>query len=429
MRRSLALPLAAAALATAAALPASAPAATWTAARAATSAGSSFGPAVAADAHGRLALAYVRQLGGENRAEVRRGTTRAGLRGAAAVLDRSRHAVFAPALGLPADGGPLAFAWLHFADRAHRALATTIDDAGRAGPARAATPEGTQSAYAPAFVHGADRSLRLVWTRRTTQAGLAVDGAALGAPFALPGAGVGSQPQVAVDADGTTVVVWLDTAGGRLLGAQAPAGGTFGPTTVLSGPGRARDPQLTVSASGDVVAAWLSSAGSGNAVMAAVRPRRAAFGAPFQVAEPAQRAFAPRLVATPAGEVLVAWVNSNVTRAFGGASGIVRAQRLRADGTLVGPRLRLSPNGVRSSEPALVSDAGSAAFAAWTDFRSGRGSVQARRIAPGGIVGTGRTLSRRGAADNVLAPVLAGAAGRVAAVWVQRGDVAYSLYR
>jgi hypothetical protein len=54
--------------------------------------------------------------------------------------------------------------------------------------------------------------------------------------------------------------------------------------------------------------------------------------------------------------------------------------------------------------------------------------VQARRIAPGGIAGSVRTVSR-GPVLAGFAPVLAGAAGRVAAAWVQGDDVRYSIFR
>src|SRR3954451_25039476 len=100
MRRSLALSLAAAALA-AAALPASAGAVSWSAPHAVGSTGRTSQPAVAADGRGRLAIGFVRGLRGDNRAEVRQGTTRSGLRGPSTVLDRSSHFVDSVAVALP----------------------------------------------------------------------------------------------------------------------------------------------------------------------------------------------------------------------------------------------------------------------------------------------------------------------------------------
>jgi hypothetical protein len=427
MRRSLALALAAAALG-AAALPAPAGAASWSAPRAVATAGRSSQPDVAADARGRLAVGFVRQLRGVNRAEVRTGTTRGGLRGASIVLERSSHLVDSVAIGLPPNGADLAAAWRGFDDRALRLRATTIAG-GRASGPQALTADGTESAYSPRFVARPDGALRLVWSRRRSAAGAALAGTAFGPPFALPAPGVGAEPQVAIDADGTTVVVWIDQASGRAMAARAPAGGAFGPPAVLSASGRARDPQLAISTTGTAVAAWIQSNGAGNAVQVATRPRGGAFGAPVQVADASQRAFVPRLAASPAGEVLVAWVNSNVATGFGGGPGIVRVQRLGADGRPVGPRLRVTPNGVRTTQDAIASDGSGSVVVAWTVFRSRTGgAVQARRIAPGGIAGSVRTVSR-GPVVAGFAPVLAGAAERVAAAWVQGDDVRYSIFR
>src|SRR3954451_1501121 len=386
MRRSVALPLAAAAFA-AAALPASATAASWSTPHAVGSTGRMSQPVVAADVRGRLAIGFVRQIRGDNRAEVRSGTTRSGLRGPSIVLDRSSHFVDSVAVGLPASGADLVTAWRRVENRALRLHAATIAG-GRTVRTQALTSDGTESAYSPSFVAGAGGTLELVWSRRTSEAGAPLAGTAFGAPFALPAPGVGAEPQVAIDADGTTVVVWVDSASGRAMAAQAPAGGAFGPPQVLSASGRARAPQLAISTTGTAVAAWLQSNGAGNSVQVATRPRGGSFGAPVQVAEPDQRAFAPRLAATGAGEVLLAWVNSNVATGFGGGPGVVRVQRLGADGTAVGPRLRVTPNGVRTTQPAIVSDGSSAAVVAWTVFRSRTGGpIQARRLSPGGIAG------------------------------------------
>jgi hypothetical protein len=428
MRRQIALTLTAAALGAAALAPAAAQAGSWTAPRAATSAGSSFGPSVAADARGRMAVGFARNYRGRNRAEVRTGRTRDFLRGGSILLQSQRHAVFDVEVGLPPDGGRLAAAWLAFGNNAHRLRATTIDATGAFGTPQTLTAEDTESAYEPEFVTGGDASMRLVWARRTTSRGRPVLGSVYGAPFALPAPGVGSQPGVAVDRNGVTVVVWLDAAAGRVLAAQAPPGGAFGAPVVLSGAGRARDPQVAVTASGAVVAAWIETTGAGNAVLAAQRPAGGAFGPAVQVADASQGAFSPRLATTSAGETLVAWVNTGSTSGFAGGRGIGRLQRLDANGAPVGARLRLTPNGVRTSQVALVHDGVGSTFAGWAAFRGGRNALQARRLAPGGIAGVVRTLSR-GTVDTSAAPALAGAAGRAVAAWVEGGDVRYSVYR
>src|SRR4051812_50120692 len=286
-------------------------------------------PAVAADVRGRLAIGFVRQIRGDNRAEVRQGTTRSGLRGPSIVLERSSRFVDSLAVGLPASGADLVTAWRRVENRALRLRAATIAGM-RTIRTQSLTTDGTESAYSPSFVAAPGGTLALVWSRRTSEAGALLAGTAFGAPFALPAPGVGAEPQVAIDADGTTVVVWVDSASGRALAAQAGAGGAFGAPQVLSASGRARAPQLAISTTGTAVAAWLESSGSGNAVQMATRPRGGGFGAPVQVAEPDQRAFAPRLAATSAGEGLGPWGNSNVPTRFDRGPGALPLPRLRA---------------------------------------------------------------------------------------------------
>jgi hypothetical protein len=425
MRPSRAVLPAAAALACAAALPSSALGGSWTAPRAATSAGEAFGPVVAADARGRIAVGFGRALGDVRRAEVRRGTLRSGLQGGSLVLDSFDGNLDGVVVGLTGNSSRLAVAWRRRANAAQRLRAATVSLGGTVTGPVDLTPDGTESAFFPRFGTGADGVLRLFWDRRTTSAGRAVQGAAFGPRFAVPAPGVGANPAVAVDPDGTMVAVW--TRNGQLLTASAPAGGVFGPVTALEAGGYAREAQAVVTDGGDVVAAWLASSGEGNAVRVAVRPRGGAFAAAFEVAGRDQGAFAPRLAATSAGEVMVAWVNTASRRGWGNARGVIRAQRLGGDERPVGSRVRLSPDGARALQPALVHDGTGSILAAWTDSANRR-RVQARRIAPGAITGPVRTLSRAPAA-NTLAPELAGAAGQGVAAWLQDGDVVVSRYR
>ncbi|MEA2249730.1 MAG: hypothetical protein QOH46_4259 [Solirubrobacteraceae bacterium] len=423
MRTLAALLLALAGIAVAA-LPAPALAGSWSAPRVATSAGTASPPSAAADDRGRLAMGWVRTIGGLRRAEVRHGTVRGFLRSRAIVLDRSTGNVDTVAVAFTPDG-VLAAAWRRFLDAAQRVQGATVSTGGSTSGPFELTPDGRESAYQPAFVAGAGGSPLVTWTRRTTAAARPVHGSAFGAPIALPVPGIAATPSIVVDRDGTTVVAW--TEGGRVLAAQAPAGGAFGNAARISAAGFARAPQLTVTGDGDVAAAWLSNAGQGNAVHVAVRPRGGAFGPSSQVVEPGQNAFAPRLAAIAAGEVLLAWINTRAANGFAGGRGVVRLQRLGAAARPLSGPVQLSPDGVRASAPALAPDGAGGALVAWTDFRAGLGTVQARRIVPGGILGPVRTLSRR--ATGITTPQLAGSNGRAVAAWLAGGDVRYSVYR
>ncbi len=426
MRTSPTVLLTVAALFVAAAVPSSAPAGSWSTERAATEAGTAYDPSVAADARGRIALGWGRQLGDVRRAEVRRGTLRRFLRGPALVLDSTTGNLDSVTVALSGNASLLAVAWRRRLDAAQRLFGATVTLNGMVDGATPLTPNGAESAFFPRFVAGGDNALRLIWDRRTSSAGRVLAGTGFGAPFTVPGRGVNSGPAVAVDPDGTTVAVWTD--GGRVLTASAPAGGAFGPSVVLSAAGYAREPQAVTTDGGDVVAAWLSSSGEGNAILAAARPRDGEFGATVALAGHEERAFAPRLAATSAGEVLVAYLSTSVNRGFGAGRGVVRLRRLDGRERPAGSRIRLSPSGVRAIEPAIAHDGIGSARAAWTDSAGRRSTVQAKRIAPGGITGPVRTLSRA-PADSPAAPVLAGASGQAVAAWTRGQDVRYSVYR
>ena len=418
--------MSAAALFAAAALPSSALAGSWSTERAATQAGTAYDPSVAADARGRIALGWGRQLGDVRRAEVRRGTLRRFLRGPALVLDSTTGNLDSVTVALSGNASLLAVAWRRRQDAAQRLFGATLTLNGMVDGATPLTPNGPESAYFPRFVTDGDNALRLIWDRRTSSAGRVLRGTGFDAPFAVPGRGVNSGPAIAVDPDGTTVAVWTD--GGRVLTASAPAGGAFGPSVVLSAAGYAREPQAVTTDGGDVVAAWLSSSGEGNAILAAARPRDGEFGATVALAGHEERAFSPRLAATSAGEVLVAYLSTSVNRGFGGGRGVVRLRRLDGREQPAGSRIRLSPSGVRAIEPAIAHDGIGSAHAAWTDSAGRRSTVQAKRIAPGGITGPVRTLSRA-PADSPAAPVLAGASGQAVAAWTRGQDVRYGVYR
>ena len=86
--------------------------------------------------------------------------------------------------------------------------------------------------------------------------------------------------------------------------------------------------------------------------------------------------------------------------------------------------VRLSPDGERAYRAPIDGHASDAAYVAWADAHSGR--VHARRLAPGGILGTLRTLSDD--SDAATPAVLGTGDGRAAVAWVRDGRLYASLY-
>jgi hypothetical protein len=439
MRASRIASIGAAAIALAGAAPAAAQAGSWTAPRAATDAGQSFEPSVAADSRGRIALGFARHLDGRNRAEIRQGSLREGLRGASALIDSLPGNLDGVTVGLRAGSPGPDVVWRRYGQNAQRLFATSV----RTGSAKPWTPfpeltTGPSSGYEPRWVDGADGVRRIVYDMRTTSAFRDVTdqpaphptlpGTVYGPASPLPGTGISSQPRLAVAADGTRIVAWQSN--GRILTARAAPGGAFGAAIALPTAGYARDVQLAQGADGTIVIAWLASTGQGNAVQIASRPSAGAFGAPVTVVPGPEGAYEPRLVATSAGEILLGWTATGRTSGYASSSGTLRLQRLSGRGAPVGAILTLTPSGTRAAQIVLAHDGTGSVLAAWARVDGGgRRTVQARRIAPGGIVGVVRNLSPRAGAQGG-APVLAGASGDAVAAWTSpTGKTVYSIYR
>ena len=154
------------------------------------------------------------------------------------------------------------------------------------------------------------------------------------------------------------------------------------------------------------------------------------FGATVTIVPGPEGAYAPRLVATSAGEFMLGWTATGRTSGYASSAGTLRLQRLSAAGAPVGSIRALTDSGMRAREVVLAHDGTGSVLAAWGRVDSnGRRTIQARRLAPGGITGVIRNLSPRAGAEGA-APALAGAAGDAIAAWTSpTGKVVYSIYR
>jgi hypothetical protein len=412
--------VAAAIAAAAVATPSAAHAGTWGPVRDATAKGAAFAPTAAADAGGRFTIGFIRQRRGSYRAEIRRGLLARGLSGASLVLDASREDLSSLALTQSADG-LLAAAWLRHQDRAQGPRAATVSEDGEVTGPLNLVSDGTESAFDPRWV--APRLL--VWDRRTSSASAALQGAAFRAPTPLPGDGLTSEISVVAEPSGARIAVWSD--GARVVAATARAGGPFGSAVAISGPGVARDPQLALSADGTAVAAWVRNESSGNVMEVASRAPGGAFGSPVAVSDPGEGAFAPRIIASSAGEVVATWVSGPADRGWGTARGPLRIRRLAGDGEVVGDAVTLTPPGLRTGEAALADDGRGAVLIGWSSGLLSRRQIGVRRLGRHGRLGPVRELAA-GRWELTGAPVLAAAAGRAVMVWAADGVVRYRLY-
>ncbi|HEY5199036.1 MAG TPA: hypothetical protein VIJ51_18600 [Solirubrobacteraceae bacterium] len=392
--------------------PTAAGASQWSATRTATSAGNSFEPVATVGGGNRLAIGWVRQLGGQNRTEIREGTPAGGLRSAALVLDSSAHLVDSPALAFLDHRGTLAVAWRRYLDGNHRIRGSIVSPSLTAGPT-AGLSGGGESAYSPTFIHSpaSFETVALGWSRRTISQLANVTTAGFASPAILPGAPIFGRV-AAYDGAGTQVAV--STNGAEILDSERPAGAAaFAPAKPIAAAPNAEQLTSASTPSGSVVAVWSQD----GTLMASVRPAGGVFPAPVAIAPAGEDPRDITVTANSANEILVAYLPS-----VGGApTGALRILRLGPGGAPVGAPITLASASVRSA-PTLATDT-SAAFVGW----SSGGVVHVVRISPGGIVGTVRSLAGRIVGG---APTLAGmpSFGAVA-TWASNGRIVYSVYR
>lgn len=363
--------------------PAAAHAAPWSTPRTVAQSGLPTEPVVALGGPDAAAVAYVRHVGGESRVELRPGTV--DRLGTPVIADRDpRHGLDSPALTF--SGHVALLAWRRFQNPDARVLDFATISRGRvvSGP-RAIT--GAPNSYEPAFPNP---QLLTFWRRKAAYV-RAIVNRRPDVTARLP-SGAAFESQVAALADGTRIAVWPD-AGAIYAATQAPGAPSFGPAARISAPGGfARSPQLAITRDGHAIALWVQSGGGGRALVSAARPPGGSFAPPTQLTPVTSYAFAPRSIATAAGDVFVTFVSTS--RAFG--AGPLQALHVGPDGQGSVPQT-LTPPGERTDDAALAVDS-SAAYAAWANAGRVRHHVRVVRVS-GSVVGTVRTVS---GSENVV---------------------------
>jgi hypothetical protein len=146
-----------------------------------------------------------------------------------------------------------------------------------------------------------------------------------------------SQPQVAFDPSGNAIAVWTqsDGANGRIHAAFRPAGGTFGGDQTISDAGQnASRPQISFDGSGNAVAVWYRFDGANDRVQAAIRPPSGSFGPPQTLSPPGLESFNPEVAAGPN-------VDANGVSIWTGSDGVnTRVQTARRRDVVGFPRPR-----------------------------------------------------------------------------------------
>jgi plastocyanin len=183
-------------------------------------------------------------------------------------------------------------------------------------------------------------------------------------------------PRVALDGAGNTTAVWryFDGTNQVIQAATRPAGGAFsGPIPLTTDGADAGSPDVAMDAVGDAIAVWVRSDGSNLIVHASTSPAGGAFAAPVDLSEPGEDAFTPEIAMSPQGEATATWVRSNV-----GGDVIVQVSQGSPGGSFSSP-LDLSGPGEDASDPEPARNSGGATTVIWR-----RGDVVQASIAQAG---------------------------------------------
>lgn len=258
------------------------------------------------------------------------------------------------------------------------------------------------------------------WVAAVMIGGLAVVGLPAGAAAAptwlpvvtLSDAGQDAQtPQVAVDANGDAIAVWVPSRGTEPLGAQVarrPAGAAWtSPVTLSQLP--AYDLHVATDAKGDAVAVWESHPHASYRVQAVRRPAGGAWTSPVMLSAAGENARDAQVAVDARGDAVVVWDR------FDGAHWRVQATRRPLAGPWSRP-VTLSAAGQDGRFPQVAVDAKGDALVVWGRLDGAHSRILAASRRPGGAWTSPVTLS--GSEHAVGDPQAAmDAKGDVVVVW------------
>ena len=233
------------------------------------------------------------------------------------------------------------------------------------------------------------------------------------APVTLSRAGEDAwDPQVAMEPHGTAVVVWRrsDGTGHQVQATTRVAFGPWSSPVMLSTVGGdAWDPEVAVGSDSTATVVWSRSDGSNERVQATTRARNGSWSSPVTLSETGGDARNPRVAVGSDGAATVVW------RHWDGSTDRIQASSRPARGVWSTPAT-LSTGSGDSYDPQVSMDPDGMVTAVWSWWDCCHGRVQAASRAPGGMWSRPVTLSPID--HNAQAPrVAAGPDGRATALW------------
>jgi hypothetical protein len=237
-------------------------------------------------------------------------------------------------------------------------------------------------------------------------------------------AGLATSPQIAVNGSGTALAVWVQSDGTqRHVVANRFTPGTGWGTPALietDNAGSASDPQIAIDANGNAIAVWSKNGLPHANLMANRYTAGSGWGTAALIeTDNAGNATHPRIVLDANGNALAVWLQSD------GTHDNVWANRYTA-GTGWGTAALLeTDNAGDASGPQLIMDASGNALAVWSQFGSTQSNVMVNRYTVGS--GWAAAASIGGALNTGSPQIAVDGSGNALAVWVQSDGPHYSI--
>jgi hypothetical protein len=250
-------------------------------------------------------------------------------------------------------------------------------------------------------------------------------GGSFSAPQALSEAGEdASRPDVAIDAHGDAIAVWLRSDGSheRVQAAYRAAGGSFGTPQTLSVAGaEAEQPRVAMNGAGEAVAVWSVSAGGQAEIQAATAAPGGSFGAPVDLSGLPSTVSVPQVALDSHGDAIAVWDG------WDGANIRIEAAVRPAGGSFGAPQY-LSPAGSNADVPQVAFDSAGDALAVWRFDGSPASTVQAAYRPAGGAFGSAQTASVPGPAPAQAPQVAFDGSGASVVAWQQSNASGLQVY-